>query len=714
MGAFKKNTKEKWVLKAVFLGTILLMGTLAQAAAVSKETEPGPSSPTIPEAVSNETTADPDSPAAGPSTTDLTRLSLENLSGLNVTVTSSAKEKESLRDATSAIFVITQEDIHNSGLQHVADLLRMVPGLLVSRVNANEWAISSRGFNSQYNNKMLVLVDGRSVYQSTIGGVEWNELDSMLEDIDRIEVIRGPGGTLWGANAVNGVINIITKDSKITQGVYATSLTGSNTGSMAALRYGGKIGDDLYYRIYGQTENEGSFQTTTGQNAQDSWTAQRAGFRTDLHEVADHLTLEGEYQLGNFDNPVNDFNPLTLQYSGNYMNDEVDRDDHLLAHWTHTFSDNSEGNLLVYYDQVHLLATDNAGSLLNNFDAELQYRFQLNSWNEVTWGGDFSNVSDDHPGAIFSFFSPQQTSLNTYGLLLNDKATLVDNHLYLTAGVNLENNPYTGNEWEPSGHLLFTPDPNNSFWATVSRNVRIPTRDEENANYFLQGFAAGPTTLYAGLVGNTNLTAEDILSYEVGYRANVTSGFSLDLAGFYNRYYNVITAELIQFSPGTGPATPIGGSYVSEVQASNSDGGAIYGTEISLKWDLTDSLKTAFAYTYNGYDSTMNSVSNIFVGNPPPHNILDGRLSWDATPNLKLNTSYYWVDATPINDPSGVNTGVVPSYGVWDLGFSWKPTLNWEVSVWGQDLEGSHAEASTFLISSNPQTGVYGQLTARY
>jgi iron complex outermembrane receptor protein len=691
MCVFKKNKRKKRILKTVFLGAILLLGILSRAS------------------------ADPDTSSASPSTiNDLTQMSLENLSGLNVVVTSSAKEEESLRNATSAIFVITQEDIQNSGLQHVADLLRVVPGLLVSRVNANEWAVTARGFNSEFNNKMLVLVDGRSVYQSKFGGVNWNELDTLLEDIDRIEVIRGPGGTLWGENAVNGVINIITKDSKITQGVYATSLTGSNGDNMAALHYGGKIGDDLYYRIYGQTENWGAFQTMTGQNAQDNWMAQRAGFRTDLHGEKDTLTVEGEYQVGNFDNPQNDFNALTLQNSGSYQNDTVDRDDHLLAHWLHTFADGSEGSLTAYYDQVNLQPTNTVNSALNTLDAEFQYRFHLNEWNEVTWGGDFRNVTDDYDNAITSFYFPVDASLNTYGVFLNDKVTLVDNRLYLTGGVKWENNSYTGNEWEPSGRVLFTPDSNNSLWAAVSRNVRVPSRVEENVSYFLQGFAAGPTTFYAGISGNANLTAEDIVSYEIGYRTNLTSSISLDLAGFYNRYYNVITADLIQYAPGTGPATPIGGSYVSEVLASNADGGSIYGTEISLKWDITNSLKSAFAYTYNGYDATMNAVSNIFVGNPPPHNILDGRLSWDATSNLRLNTSYYWVDATVINDPTGVNTGIVPPYGVWDLGFIWKATPNWEVSVWGQDLEGAHAEAASFLNSSSPQTGIYGQLTARY
>lgn len=674
------------------------------------------STPAESTAVTTQTDSTPGTDSSEPVSQDLTQVSLEALAGMDVMVTSSSKKEESLRDATSAIFVITQDDIQKSGALHLADLFRMVPGMLVSRVNASQWAISARGFNSLYNNKMLVLVDGRSVYQSTFGGVNWDELDIPMEDIDRIEVIRGPGGTLWGSNAVNGIINIITKDSKVTQGFYATGLTGSDMNTMGAMRYGGKLGDDFFYRVYAKTQNQGAFQDADGLSGsgQDNWTSQLAGFRTDWHGSGDLLTFNGEYQIGNLYLPGGDFNATTLQ-DVTTVDDTVDRDAHLLAHWVHTFSNGSEAELKAYYDLVSLRVPEGQNTVLDTVDVEFQHRFLLNDWNEVTWGGDFRNVSDDYNTPISSYYFPEQASLKTYGAFLQDKFTLFPNHLYLTAGTKLERNPYTGDEWQPSGRLLFAPDSTNSFWAAVSRTVRVPSRSEEDVAFFEQGFVApGPTTLYTALVGNPNLQPEDVVTYELGYRTNLSPKVSLDLATFYDRYYQIITAGFTAFSYPDFPPTPIGGYYAGESQAFNADGGAVYGAELSLQWDVTDSLKAAVAYTYNGYDSTLNSVSNIFNGNPPPHNIVDGRLSFDATKELEFNSSFYWVDATYINDPTGQFTGVVAPYDVWDLGATWKPTTQWEISVWGKDLEGTHTEASSFLGGSQPAPSVYGQLTVRY
>jgi len=687
----------------LFLGGFFFLAA-AFGPALAQDETPIPASPSQP--------AQPVSEAGQ----DLTQMSLESLAGLDVQVTSSAKKAESLRDATSAIFVITQDDIKRSGSQHLADLFRMVPGMLVSRVDASQWAITSRGFNSLYNNKMLVLVDGRSVYQSTFGGVNWDELDIPLEDIERIEVIRGPGGTLWGSNAVNGVINIITKDSKVTQGFYATSLTGSDTNSMGALRYGGKIGDDLFYRVYAKTLNQGPFADSDGlaDNGQDNWTSQQAGLRMDWHEDKDVFTLQGDYQVGNIYAPGTTFNPLTLQTSPEEVSDTLDRDDHILGNWVHTFSDSSEVELKLYYDQVNMAI--NQSTVLNTADAEFQHRFQLNDWNEVTWGGDFRNVSDNYNYALSggTFYTPARASLNTYGAFLQDKLTLWQNQLYLTAGTKLENNPYTGDEWEPSGRLLWTPDKSNSLWAAVSRTVRVPSRSEEGITDFLQGQTApGPTTFYTAILGNPNLQVEDVVTYELGYRTSPTPQFSIDLAGFYDRYYRMIGEALVENTTPPFPPTPLGGFYGAELTVDNVDGGGVYGAELSVKWDITDSLKSAWAYTYNGYDQTLNSTSNIFNGNPPPHNIVDGRLSWDADPQWQFNTTFYWVDATYINNPTGLNSVVAP-YDVWDLGLTWKPAAHWEVSVWGQDLEGTHTEAAAFLNGSNPVPSVYGQVTVRY
>lgn len=649
--------------------------------------------------------------------TDLSNLSLESLAGLNVVVTSSAKKAESLRDATSAIYVITSDDIRRSGTRHLANLLRMVPGLLVVRVTASQWAITARGFNSLYNNKMLVLVDGRSAYQTEYGGVNWDELDLLLEDIDRIEVIRGPGGTLWGSNAVNGIINIITKDSKVTQGVYATSLTGSGGSNRGALRYGGKVTDDLYYRLYAKTQDQGPFQDPGGDSNQDNWTSQRAGFRADWHPEKDDLTLEGDYQIGNIFMPGGDFTAATLQQTSS-VDRSVDRDADILAHWTHHFSESSEGELKVYYDHIFLQTFMGQNVLMDTLDAELQHRFPLNDWNEVTWGLDFRNVMDDYPNPISSYMTPGSASLDTYGAFLQDKLTLVADHLYLTAGAKLENNPYTGEEWQPSGRLLWTPDKTNSLWAAVSRVVRVPSRSEEDVDFFLNGqtanFGMGPVTLYSALLGDPGLKVEDIVSYEAGYRTNPLPGVSLDLAGFCDRYYSVITTGFNVLSYPNFPPTPIGGYYAAFGQAYNADGGVIYGAELSLKCDLADPLQASLAYTYNGYDSILNSVSNIFSGNPPPHNIVAGQMSLTPAKDWEFNTSLYWVDGTYINDPTGQFAGVVQPFVVWDLGVTWKAGKSWELSVWGKDLEGSHAEASSFLNDSQPSPAVFGQLAARY
>src|SRR5579871_1987930 len=381
--------------------------------------------------------------------TDLANLSLESLAGLNVIVTSSAKKAESLRDATSAIYVITSQDIRDSGIQDLADLFRMVPGVQVVRNDASEWGVSARGFNAQYNDKMLVLIDGRSLYENNRAGVIWREDDLPLQDIDRIEVIRGPGGTLWGSNAVNGVINIITKNSKVTQGFYASAIGGSEIYESDNFRYGGKIDDGWYYRIYGKTTHDGPLQdSTTGGNFHDDWNDQRVGFRSDWDGGKDRLTLQGDFQQGLFNYADDIFNPASVQQFTD-VNTNLDQDGNLLARWVRTFSDTSEAQLQAYYDVVHIQTNDGQLSARNTADVEFQHRFPLGDRNEITWGGDFRNTSDDYK-ATNNFYFPPQQSLNNYGLFLQDKVSLVPGRLYVTGGAKVENNPYTGDEILPS------------------------------------------------------------------------------------------------------------------------------------------------------------------------------------------------------------------------------------------------------------------------
>jgi iron complex outermembrane receptor protein len=691
-------------------------------------------------------------PSAGVSVApaqDLTAASLEQLMGLNVVVTSASKKAESLRNATSAIYVITQEDIRRSGAQTLPDLLAMVPGVQVARQSANEWAISARGFNGQYNNKMLVLIDGRSVYDPVMGGVNWNQQDAMLEDVDHIEVIRGPGGTLWGSNAVNGVVNIITKDSKVTQGLYlgigagsplypagvsgTTSLNGTG-----AIRYGGKLSEDLYYRVYGQVNNANNFanpeetyydETGLGTAWNDAWYDYRAGFRGDWDSEQDQMTLEAEAQSGHFNyarltnNVTSVFDPSSFS-QGNDLNADIDRNAHFLGRWTRDFKDDSQIQALAYYDYNNLTtANDSRITNVGQADLELQHRFHLGSVNEITWGGSYRNISDQFFNPINFAYSPENQNLNIYAGFLQDKLTIEEARLYLTGGVKLENNPYTGNEWQPSGRLLWTPDDTNSVWGAVSRSVRIPTQYAETDFAYLYGLPANafgpgapPSSTYEGVIPNPSLVSETLVSYELGYRTNPTKDTSADIATFYNHYDNLVSFRNYY---GAAVNTPNGGvmdpSYLQVFQQQNTGVGNIWGVEVAGQWNPASTLKVNFSYTYQGYDQNMVNASNTELGAPPPHNLANARVYFDPFLGIELNTSFYYTDATFMYDPISGNT-IIPDYVQWNLGASYKPTENLEISLWGLDLEGAHVETlpSAFISPAEVVPAVCGKVAWRY
>ncbi len=690
----------------------------------------GSFSPLGAEGIQAGTVSTTQTPAAGLATNqDLTTDSLQQLMGLNVMVTSSSKKAESLRDATSAIFVITQEDIQRSGAQTVPDLLAMVPGVQVARQSADQWAISARGFNGQYNNKMLVLVDGRSVYDPALGGVAWNQQDVMLEDVDHIEVIRGPGGTLWGSNAVNGVVNIITKDSKVTQGLYLSAGAGSplypsgvsgttSLNGTGAFRYGGKFSDDLYYRLYGQMNNQNnsanpgvdSYEQSLGNSWNDSSYDTRVGFRTDWHADQDNLTLEAEAQKGVFNyaqltnNVTSVFDPNAFAQV-NDLNADLDQNAHVLARWTRDFKDDSQIQVLAYYDYNNLTkANDMRITNVGQADLEFQHRFHLASVNEITWGGSYRNISDQFYNPFNQDYSPENQNLNIYSGFLQDKLTIEEGRLYLTGGLKAENNPYTGTEWQPSGRLLWTPDDTNSLWTAVSRSVRIPTQFSETAFTYLYGFPAGtfgnPVNVYEGVIPNSSLVAETLVSYELGYRTNPTPDTSVDIASFFNHYDN-----LISFQNYYGPAvnTPNGGamdpSYLTVIQQQNTGAGNIWGVELAGQWNPISSVKVNLSYTYQGYDQNMINASNSELGAPPPHNLANARVYFDPFQGLELNTSFYYTDATFMYDPQSGNT-ITNSYVQWNLGATVKPTDNLEISLWGLDLEGAHVETLNTAFTS--------------
>jgi iron complex outermembrane recepter protein len=396
---------------------------------------------------------------------------------MDLQVTSVSKQPQKLLQAPAAIQVITSDEIRRSGATSIPEALRLADNLEVAQINSHDWAISARGFNANLANKLLVLIDGRAVYTPLYGGVLWNVQDYVLADIDRIEVISGPGGTLWGANAVNGVINIITKGAQDTQGAYAQATGGNELEEQAAARYGGQVSDGTYLRVYGKYTGHGDEIAGTDVSADDAWHMGRGGFRLDAQPTGrEQFTVQGDFYDGTEDSGgIGD-----VHLSGG----------NILGRWTRTLQDDSSMSLQLYYDHTHLsqpLAASPpapfysgfpAASLtddLDTYDVDFQYHFGWGARQKIVWGLGYRATHEVDEDISVVRFLPPVLDQSLYNGFLQDEIMLAGN-LYLTLGSKLEHNDYTGYEVEPSARLQWNLDPKSLIWAAVSRAVRTPSR----------------------------------------------------------------------------------------------------------------------------------------------------------------------------------------------------------------------------------------------
>ncbi|MAX26992.1 MAG: TonB-dependent receptor [Phycisphaeraceae bacterium] len=599
---------------------------------------------------------------------DFAEMDLDAL--MNVEVSSVTKGKGmKLSDAPGAISVITEEDIERSGHQSIPELLRLVPGLHVARINSSNWAISARGFNGPYNNKMLVLMDGRSLYTPLFSGVYWDSQDYVMEDLKSVEVIRGPGGTLWGANAVNGVINVTTKDAKDTQGLLFTQSGGTEDLSTTAVRYGGKFNDDSYYRVYGKYQlfDDTNLPGTSSDNF-DEWHRGQFGFRTDTYTGSNHLTVQADY----FNIDADTSGTGILDYDGG----------NILARLTHDFSEDSSLQMQFYYDYVH-----RADSTLNqerhSLDFDLQHNFTLDEGkHNIIWGLNYHWTKDSilpvyvAPGVSIFTFNSTNASDNTFSAFVQDTMTLVDDKLFFTVGTKIEHNDYTGVEVQPSARLSWRIKDGHTFWAAISRAVRTPSRVEE-------GFVAP----FIPLFGNPGVESTNVMAYEGGYRISLSKALSLDLATFFNKYENQISSN----------GTTFGNDVYSEA----------YGFEATATWQVEENLKLMANYTFQDVESHGTASSSNNEGTSP-RNQFNVRAYYDLNDKLAVNTALYWYD----NIPSvGIN-----SFFRYDIGLTWKPKDNVEVSIWGQNLaDNSHPEyVNTQGGNGEIQSGVFGKVAITF
>ncbi len=635
---------------------------------------------------------------------DLSQASLEDL--MNIRVTSVSRKEQKLSKTGAAIFVITAEDIRRSGANNIPDLLRLAPGVDVARVDANRWAISIRGFNDQHANKVLVLIDGRSVYSPSFSGVFWDMVDVPLEDIERIEVIRGPGGTVWGANAVNGVINIITKSSAATQGGLIAAGAGSEDHADTLGQYGGTIGQDGDYRVFGRFFDAGHSVFPDGQRAADGWLGGHAGFRSDWNlSPRDGLTVQGDFLKTDESQTITTlfFNALPLAKT---FNDPLTvTAGNVLARWNHTLANGSTMSLQMYDDYSRHLDLGFVDSQ-NTVDLDFQHHLALGSRNDVVWGLG-ARAIDSNYGTGYNFtILPSHRFDRLFSAFLQDEVKLTD-ALSLTFGSKMEHNDFTGFEFEPSAQLVWTPAEKQTVWASAARAIREPSSVDAGILNDLAAIPAGPGVAILQAVGNPHIQAEDLRDFEIGYRAQASKRLSLDAAGFASFYRNLESIAALPPYSMTQQGVPY---LILPSTFVNGAGARTYGAEFFANWNVASHWRVSPGYSYfhlhiDGDSSGLNPPP----GTSPNHQFqvrslvdLPHHLEWDST----------------LGYVSKLAAGTVPAYARLDCRVGWRVGEFVELSLVGQNLlTPRHSEFSDTFYPLNytlVERSVFGKVTWRF
>lgn len=621
---------------------------------------------------------------------DLSKLSIDDL--MNIEVTSVSKKMQKMSKVAAAIFVITQEDIRRSGATNIPDLLRMVPGMDVAQIDASTWAISARGFNLQFADKLLVLIDGRAVYTPLFGGVNWDTQDVPLEDIDRIEVIRGPGGTVWGANALNGVINIITKKAADTLGTLVTSGGGSQEQGFGTLQYGGKINRDTTYRAFAKYFNHYHFPDIDGPNASDGWHLLHGGFRADTRVSSkDSLTAQGDLYTGSegeeivhtsLSPPENVTETKIANLSGG----------NFLTRWNHSFSSHSETALQFYFDR-YSRSGPNAREVRNTLDLDFHHHVAWGSRQDLIWGMGYRHSADQTVGTIDGTFVPPNLAIQIFNVFVQDEITLIPGNVFLTVGTKLEHNTFSGIEFQPSLRLAWTPNERRTLWAAVSGASRTPTRRDTGLNAAL---AALPGPAEIVLLGDPKAQSEDVVAYELGYRAQPNRQFSFDVAAFYNVYEQLQSREPQPPFLQTTPPPPL---LVIPIRLANKLHGRTDGVEASVNWRVGERWTLSPGYSFlqihlHPDAGSLDTISADDIEALNPRHQAQLRSHLELARGFSWDTTAYFVGSRP--------EGMVASNTRLDTQLAWRIGESMGISLVGQNLlRDRHAEFNDDLQSVN-------------
>lgn len=668
---------------------------------------------------------------------------LELTEVLNLEITSVSKKPQTVSQAAAAIFVITSDDIRRSGARTIPDVLRMAPGIQVGQISNNVWGVSARGMNGRFTNKLLVLIDGRSVYSPSFSGVYWDVQDVMLPDIERIEVIRGPGASLWGANAVNGVINIITKSAAATQGTLVEASTGSDEQFTTAVRHGGKVGDVGHWRVYAKGfDREGSFIEQTGAPGNDAWRQQRAGFRIDLSPSSrDAMTVQGDVYSGRSGETAT-LNSLTPPYNRIVGTTQQLSGANLLGRWQREVSTTDSFTLQGYFDRTERDWPAHVNEDRDTVDVDLQYRTRRFSGHDLVFGAGYRHSRarllpsrTGIPGGTLDYglFNPTSLKHNLYSIFVQDDITLMPKTLVLTLGTKLEHNDYTGNEHQPNARLLWTPSETTSLWGSVARAVRTPSAMDGNGTgtYVIPPLSAtnpAPFPLRYDVLAVPG--SESVLTYELGWKQRVTSALSFDLALFHSEYKDLRTTERFAVTscpvgnflgplPGPAGLCAIGfvPSYIYvNAQLGNQADGRSSGMELAADWRPLSNLRFQFAWTglRMEIDARPETTATDGSSTAPQHQF-SLRTAWNPRSDIDVDL---WLRHVGKLNKVGVYDVSVKAYTEADLRVAWRPQKNLELALVGRNL--LHKRHVEFVSEAADvpvmavERAVYGQLSWRF
>lgn len=619
---------------------------------------------------------------------DLTDASLEDL--LRIKVTSVSKKEQSVARSAAAVFVITQEDIRRSGANSIPEVLRMAPGLHVARVSSSKWAVTSRGFNGLYADKLLVMIDGRSVYSMEFSGVHWETLGVLLEDIDRIEVMRGPAGAMWGANSVNGIINIITKPARETQGGLLSAGGGNEQPGFGAVRYGVRLGETAQMRGYTKQNRRGELQRPDGMDAGDAGRLSQGGVRIDWQATKrDSFSFQTNAFATRLDDPTTQPSLLPPYVSGGAGVERLEGGD-ILGTWRRELSETSAAQFQFSYTKLDWRRPDLAQPH-ETIDLDFQHRFLVKGRHDVLWGGGYRLFRDETVSSFSIAFRPASVRDSLFSVFLQDEIELKADRLYLTGGAKLERNDYTGVEVSPSLRLLWAPDSRQSFWTAVSRSVGLPGRAYRHVRFNSAVIPMGPGRPpgVASLIGQPELGANSVLAWEAGYRNRLTRRLSLDVSAFRNRYRQLAAAE-----PSEIFFEQMGGTIRAVIPAvlRDSFAGRSAGVETLLEWKPAERVRLSASHSFLSLatyrDGERPSGAATADGRlPPARAILDGRAprhqgqlrAWlDLPRGWEWDSTFHAVGALP--DPR------LAGYGRTDTRLGWRGRGGLDISLVVQNL----------------------------